>query len=182
MCVWVVVQLPRRLKSMFFENVSSLHCTVLYEAAPFEKKFKIVDFSLWGKQCIVSSNCIFLQIFFCEKWFHYFLHFFADFIALCQIESYPNKLLFSFFTDGANNARQFFSEKNREKVLDLFNVDDEDRAKIQRILRDINVIGRIANSTRKIDIPKFKKFCTDAYLFKVQAFTWPSLTVSLHRG
>ena len=38
-------------------------------------------------------------------------------------------------TDGANNSRQFFSEKNREKVLDLFKVDARDRAKIKRILR-----------------------------------------------
>ena len=89
--------------------------------------------------------------------------------------------IISYITDGANNARDFFSENNREKVLDLFKVDDVDREKIRRILRDINVIGRIANSTRKIDIPKFKKFCTDAYVFKVEAFEWPSLTVSLHR-
>ena len=38
-------------------------------------------------------------------------------------------------TDGANNARKFFSEKIREKVLDLFKVDARDRAKIKRILR-----------------------------------------------
>ena len=38
-------------------------------------------------------------------------------------------------TDGANNARFFFSESNRELVLDLFEVDDVDRAKIRRILR-----------------------------------------------
>ena len=44
------------------------------------------------------------------------------------------------------------------------------------------MIARIANCARKIDVPKFRKFCTDAYVFKVQAFDWPSLTVSLHRG
>ena len=87
-----------------------------------------------------------------------------------------------YLTDGANNGREFFSEKNREKVLDLFNVDDEDREKIRRILRDINVIGRIANCSRKIDVPKFRKFCTEAYVFKVEAFDWPSLTMALHRG
>ena len=67
-------------------------------------------------------------------------------------------------------------------MLDLFNVDATDRAKIQRILRDINVIGRIANCTRKINVPKFKAFCKDAYIFKVKAFDWTSLPVSLHRG
>ena len=67
-------------------------------------------------------------------------------------------------------------------MLDLFNVDDTDRAKIKRILRDINVIGRVANCTRKIDVPKLKAFCKEAYIFKVTAFDWPSLPVSLHRG
>ena len=85
-------------------------------------------------------------------------------------------------TDGANNARKFFSESIREKVLDLFKVNESDRAKIKRILRDINVIGRIANSTKKIDVPKLKKFCSDAYIFKIKAFDWPSLPMSQHRG
>ena len=38
-------------------------------------------------------------------------------------------------TDGANNARFFFSESNRELILDLYEVDDVDRAKLCRILR-----------------------------------------------
>ena len=38
-------------------------------------------------------------------------------------------------TDGANNARDFFSEELREKVLDLFKVDARDRAKLKQILR-----------------------------------------------
>ena len=85
-------------------------------------------------------------------------------------------------TDGGNNARAFFSEKNRDKVLELFKVSVEDKAKIRRILRDINVIARVANSTRKIDVPKFKIFCKNAYIFKVEAFDWPSCPVTLHRG
>ena len=85
-------------------------------------------------------------------------------------------------TDGANNARAFFSEKNRDKILELFKVRKVEKAKIRRILQDINVIARVANSSRKIDVPKFKTFCKDAYLFKVQAFKWASLPVSLHRG
>ena len=54
--------------------------------------------------------------------------------------------------------------------------------KIEHCFRDINVIARVANSTRKIKISKFKQFCTDAYVFKIKAFDWPSLTVSLHRA
>ena len=85
-------------------------------------------------------------------------------------------------TDGANNSRAFFSEKNRDKVLELFKVGQADKAKIRRILRDINVIARVANSTRKIDVPKFKLFCKNAYIFKVKAFPWASCPVTLHRG
>ena len=85
-------------------------------------------------------------------------------------------------TDGANNARAFFSEKNRDKVLELYKVSDEDKEKIRRILRDINIIARVANCTRKINVPKFKNFCKDAYIFKVKAFNWPSCPVTLHRG
>ena len=55
-------------------------------------------------------------------------------------------------------------------------------AKIEHCFRDINVIARIANCTRKINVQKFKQFCKEAYVFKVQAFDWPSCTVSLHRG
>ena len=85
-------------------------------------------------------------------------------------------------TDGANNSRDFFSENNRDKVLELFKVNKPDKAKIRRILRDINVIARVANSTRKIDVAKFKIFCKDAYIFKIKAFKFASCPVTLHRG
>ena len=85
-------------------------------------------------------------------------------------------------TDGANNSRIFFSENNREKVLDLFKVNARDRAKIKRIIRDLNVIGRVANSTKKIKVAEFKKFCQEAYVFKIKAFKWPSCPTTLHRG
>ena len=94
----------------------------------------------------------------------------------------PNGSGTSGSTDGANNARAFFSETNREKVLDLFKVNQAERNKIRRILRDINIIARVANSTKKINMPKLKQFGKEANLFKVKAFDWASLTVSLHRG
>ena len=50
------------------------------------------------------------------------------------------------------------------------------------IFRDINVIARVANSTKKINVPKFKEFCKEAYIFKVQSFDWASLPVTQHRG
>ena len=64
----------------------------------------------------------------------------------------------------------------------MFKVDDIAKNKIRRILRDINVIARVANSTRKINVPKLKQFCKEAYYFKVNAFKWPSCPVSQHRG
>ena len=50
------------------------------------------------------------------------------------------------------------------------------------IFRDINVICRVANSTKLIDVPKFKEFCKEAYIFKVKSFKWASLPVTQHRG
>ena len=85
-------------------------------------------------------------------------------------------------TDGANNARDFFAEENRDKVLQLYKVSDEDKEKIRRILRDINIIARVANCTRKINVPQFKAFCKEAYIFRVRAFNWLSCPVTLHRG
>ena len=55
----VVARLPQRLKSMFFEIFSSLRWPL---RDSFVRKFsKNIDFSLWGKQCIVprkwDQNC-----------------------------------------------------------------------------------------------------------------------------
>ena len=51
MCVWVVARLPQRLKSTFFEKISSLQ--VPFGDPRLEKISKNVDFSLCGKHCIV---------------------------------------------------------------------------------------------------------------------------------
>ena len=49
MCVYVIAQLPQRLKSMFFDIFSLLWGTLHLNF--FSKN---IDFSLWGKQCIGS--------------------------------------------------------------------------------------------------------------------------------
>ena len=55
----VVARLPQRLKSTLFEIFSTLR--VPFRHPPFEKISNNVDFSLWGKQCIVpqkwDQNC-----------------------------------------------------------------------------------------------------------------------------
>ena len=57
MCVWVVAWLPQRLKSKFFEKFSSLQ--VPFGDPPLKFFSKIVDFNLWGKQCIVLPKWAF---------------------------------------------------------------------------------------------------------------------------
>ena len=44
MCVWVVARLPQRLKSMFFEKISSLR--VSFGGPSLEKNLKNIDFRL----------------------------------------------------------------------------------------------------------------------------------------
>ena len=61
MCLRVVAQLPQRLKSMFFEILYSIR--VSFRDPPLENFSKSIDFSLWGKQCIVLPKCIFPHVF-----------------------------------------------------------------------------------------------------------------------
>ena len=58
-CVWVVAKLPQRLKSTLFEIFS--HYADPFVTAQFEKISKNVDFSLWGKQCIVLPKWTFFS-------------------------------------------------------------------------------------------------------------------------
>ena len=61
MCLGVVARLlPQMLKSTFFEKFSH-STTSLFEAAPLEKISQNVDFTLLGKQCIVSPNYTFFH-------------------------------------------------------------------------------------------------------------------------
>ena len=72
LCVWVVAWLPQRLKSTYFEKNFNTSLAPSPSVPLRSKKYKKnVDFSLWAKQC----KWQFLQIFYCEKWFHeFFLH------------------------------------------------------------------------------------------------------------
>ena len=45
--------------------------------------------------------------------------------------------------DNGNTARAFFAFENREKVLELFDgATKEEKVKLRRMLRDVNVISR----------------------------------------
>ena len=60
MCVWVVARLRQRLKLTFFEIFSSLK--VPFGDPLLEKVSKNVDFSLWGKHCIVLPKWTFFRV------------------------------------------------------------------------------------------------------------------------
>ena len=60
MCVWVVARLPQRKKSTFFEIFSSLR--VFFGDPPLIFFSKNIDFSLWGKHCIVLPKWTFFHI------------------------------------------------------------------------------------------------------------------------
>jgi hypothetical protein len=56
-------------------------------------------------------------------------------------------------TDTANNGRLFFSPKNRQGVLNLFNdLTYDQREALQTILKDTNVVLRVINSTKEIKV------------------------------
>ena len=51
------------------------------------------------------------------------------------------------------------------------------------MLRNSNVIARVMNSkSRPVNMEKFEKFVKDAYLFRVQAFTWASVPDAVHNA
>ena len=64
MCVWVVARLPQRLKSMFFEKISSLRdpCPLRVPPLDFLKKTLILAFETNSVMCIVLTKWIVFRV------------------------------------------------------------------------------------------------------------------------
>ena len=74
-------------------------------------------------------------------------------------------------SDTGNNARKFFSAEKRDAVIALGKPRDEgEEENYRRLLQFDNVVYRVANSTRKIHVPNFKKYVQDGTIFQLLAF------------
>ena len=84
--------------------------------------------------------------------------------------------------DTGNLASEFFSAANREKVLDLYDLETaEDRETLRDLHQRFNVILRILNSKEKIHVDDFEKYCHITYCKAVEAFPWMELNKTLHK-
>jgi hypothetical protein len=61
-------------------------------------------------------------------------------------------------TDDGNTARLFFHPKNREGVLDLFDVSPELRETLRKILQSLNTVLRVVNCSQEIKV----YYCTSS--------------------
>jgi hypothetical protein len=55
-------------------------------------------------------------------------------------------------TDNGNNAREFFHPKNHEGVMDPFDVSSEQREALRNILKGLNTVLRVINSSQEMKV------------------------------
>ena len=69
-----------------------------------------------------------------------------------------------------NTCRIFLDPSNRDRVIDLFMVDEEDERKLRRFLKEAHVILSVTNSIGKVNVPEFRDFVRNAYIHWIQDF------------
>ena len=83
-------------------------------------------------------------------------------------------------SDTGNNAREFFSAKNREKVLDLYDFHGNDRDSLRDLLQRWNVVLRVQSSIELIDVPDFVDYCKETYIKTKDLFPWHTIPGAMH--
>ena len=92
------------------------------------------------------------------------------------------KVNLDIFVCSGNLAKDFFSAKNRELVLDLFDCQGSDlRDDLGDLLMRFNVILRILNSREEVLIEKFHDFCSETYLLHLEVLPWMHVPPTVHR-
>ena len=96
-------------------------------------------------------------------------------------------------SDDGNTYRALFSEKNREKFVDLFDRKDgsfteELRSAIRELIQRFSVILRVVNCHGKVDCEAFEAYCKSTYVLLLETFwdearnePWCSVPNSVHR-
>ena len=84
--------------------------------------------------------------------------------------------------DNGNMAKRYLSFEQRENVLDLYEPFDSvsQRNDLRKLIQGLNVILRVASSTRKIDCEKFHKFSLKIYHDLKVLFPWMDIQDSTH--
>ena len=63
----------------------------------------------------------------------------------------------------------------------ILQTEGNERENLRKLLQYANVICRIVNSTRKIDVDKFEKYCKAAYEHAITHFDYCNIAPSIHR-
>ena len=85
------------------------------------------------------------------------------------------------FPDTANTARRLLSPEMRTAFVALFNTEGIEAPNLRLLLMMFNVVARIVNCVRKIDVDKFEEFCKNTQLQLLHTFPFCNLSDSVSR-
>ena len=83
-------------------------------------------------------------------------------------------------TNTGTVAKEFFSAKNRNKVMDLFHGSVEEKEGFRQLLQNFNVILRLLSSSVKVNTPALDELCKDTQILFVQTFPWWRMSQAVH--
>ena len=67
-------------------------------------------------------------------------------------------------------------------MLPYFQFEKDERTGCSKIMRNLNAICRLVNSTRVIDVDKFDALCNETYKLLLQYFPFIMIVPALHRA
>ena len=85
------------------------------------------------------------------------------------------------FPDTANTARRLLSPEMRSAFVGLFNTEGIEAPNLRLLLMMFNVVARIVNCVRKIDVDKFEEFVKNTHLQLLHTFPFCNVTESVSR-
>ena len=69
----------------------------------------------------------------------------------------------------------------RNAFISLFKTEGFEEPNLRLTLMMLNVVARIVNCVRKIEVDKFEKFCKDTYVQLLQTFPFCNVPISVSR-
>ena len=83
-------------------------------------------------------------------------------------------------TNTGTVAKEFFSAKNRNKVVDLFHGSAEETEGFRQLLQNFNVILRLLSSSAKVNTHALDELCKETQILFVQTFPWWRMSQAVH--
>ena len=83
--------------------------------------------------------------------------------------------------DTANTARRVFGPEKRAAVVSLFQTEGIEAPNLKILLMMFNVVARVVNSVRGVNVDEFEKFCKNTYLQSLHTFPFCNISDAIHR-